>query len=686
MKFCKKYILLLFVCILLSKTQVQASSKLTGIENFPDSYKPYLMELKKQHPNWNFVALYTGLDWNTVIQCEYGNDKNLVPLSYSDIWKCTEEGKYNIQIDSGWVNASKEAIEYCMDPRNFLNSVRIFQFESLSYDKDTHTKNGIEKILYGTEYYKKNVIYKDSDGNILSIDKAYSDLILEAGDYAGVSPYHLASRIKQEIGPFLSHKSISGDVIGYEGLYNFYNIGATSSTEELGAIKNGLQYAKDGKGESESIKSNYMIPWNTPERSIKGGAVFIGSSYILKGQYNLYLQKFDVNNEKKEDLFWHQYMTNCLAPYSESYSIYKAYANNNLLEGNMIFIIPVYDNMPLTIAKRPDIMDSDYEIDNTKVRVSVKNTVNIMNGPGISYEILTTVDNDNIMTRIGKGIQNGERWDRVKLNNGMVGYIFSGYIEEYKDKDNNLQQPEIEEKIESIKLHIENNLLEKGSSSKIEITILPEKFETNNIIWESSNNEIAKVENGEIIAISDGEVTITAKTEDGNVTDSINIIVYTQGEDINSPNKPELSGDEKIEFKENLKINENIISNIDINKSTVKDIKEMIDTNLIMEFYNYKDVLLQEDNIIGTGSKLILKNSENKIVDQYQFLIYGDVNGDGLINALDTLIIQKYILEIKELKGIFLKAGNTTKNGKLPSSLDILRIQKHILEIKFIEQ
>ena len=37
-------------------------------------------------------------------------------------------------------------------------------------------------------------------------------------------------------------------VDGFKGLYNFYNIGATSSAENLGAIKNGLQYAKDRKG------------------------------------------------------------------------------------------------------------------------------------------------------------------------------------------------------------------------------------------------------------------------------------------------------------------------------------------------------------------------------------------------------------------------------------------------------
>lgn len=273
---------LYFITIILIENNVEASTKLSGIENFPDSYKPYLYELKKKYPNWEFTALYTGLDWNTVIQNEYANDKNLVPISYSNVWKCNENGKYNVEIDDGWVNASKQAVEYTMDPRNFLNEVRIFQFEKLTYDVNNNTQSGVEKILYGTEFYNRLVSYKNAVGNIINTQETYSSLIMKAAVYSGVSPYHLAARIKQEVGPFITHKSISGDVAGYEGLYNFYNIGATSSVEPLGAIKNGLKYAKNGKGglSAEELE-NQFIPWNTPEKAISGGAVFIGKSYIL---------------------------------------------------------------------------------------------------------------------------------------------------------------------------------------------------------------------------------------------------------------------------------------------------------------------------------------------------------------------------------------------------------------------
>ena len=105
-------------------------------------------------------------------------------------------------MESGWVNASKNAIQYVLDPRNFLNDTRIFQFEDLRYNANVNTKAGVEQILYGTEFYQRNV----------TGSKTYSDLIMDAASYSGVSAYHLASRIRQEVGPFLSHPSISGTV------------------------------------------------------------------------------------------------------------------------------------------------------------------------------------------------------------------------------------------------------------------------------------------------------------------------------------------------------------------------------------------------------------------------------------------------------------------------------------------
>ena len=574
------FINLLIFIILFIELKAIASTKLDGISNFPDSYKPYLKKKKKKHPNWKFTALYTNLDWNYVIDEENVFGKNLVPKNYSDSWKNTTPGQYNVEIDGGFVDSSRQAVEYCMDPRNFLNEVRIFQFEGLSFDDSITNLEGIEKILYGTEFYKNKVSYLDSNGNKISMNETYGDLILKAGKTSKVSPYHLASRIKQEVGPFLTHNSISGTVEGYKGLYNFYNIGATSSTDQMGAIKKGLQYAKDANGAGEETRTKYLIPWNTKEKSITGGAIFIGSSYINIGQDTVYLQKFDVNDDRGLPLFWHQYMTNILAPYSESNAIYQGYSKNGMLDASMYFIIPVYNNMPEIPQDNPNIKTSDFTEDNKEVYCTAKN-VNVRTGPSTSYEIITTISSPDKLTRLSKGIQAGERWDKVKLKNGIIGYVYQSYLEEVKESE---------------------------------------------------------------------------ETEDLDIA-----------------------------FDSSLVVNGLEISGLDHTNNTVKALKDKITTNLELEFVNNKNEILTDASLLGTGSKIIVKKSGNTL-KEYKIILYGDANGDGKINSVDLLVIQRDILEIENLESIYKKASNIRKNGKTPSSIDLLLIQRHILGLQLINQ
>ena len=743
------FICILFILISISLFlyfKVNATTEYNNLENFPSSYRPYIEEILKRHPNWKFTPLYTNLDWNYVIEQENIFGKNLVPINYSDSWKNTTPGQYNVEVDAGWVDSSRQAVEYCMDPRNFLNEVRLFQFEELSYDASTNNLEGIEKILYGTEFYNTLVSYLDSNGNTISTSAKYSDLILKAGQTSYVSPYHLASRIKQEVGPFLSHKSISGDVDGYKGLYNFYNIGATSSAEPMGAIKNGLQYAKDGKGASTETKNKYLIPWNTKEKSITGGGIFIGSSYINVGQNTIYLQKFHVVGGNNGSLFWHQYMTNVLAPYSESKSIYNGYQKTGILDTTMSFIIPIYENMPEIPVQSPSVNKSDYVEDNTKVYCNATN-VNIRSGPGTSYEVITMVTNQDKMTRIARGIQSGERWDRVVLENGIVGYIYQTYVTEV---------PAVE--IEKIDIHIDNSTLQKGETKQLQITISPEEASDHKVIYTSSNPEVATVDDkGDIHAIRSGTTTITVKAEENSVQSQIEIEVYSkvtgisidqtemymqiddtfkingtiEPDDANNPNilfsssneqivkiddhgnitaykegdaiitatseeNPEIKQeckvivvrkmeDSEIHFDSSLQINSLEITGLDYTKNTVADIKNLITTNLEIEIRNNKDKVLAETELVGTGSRIIVKE-DGKILREYKIILYGDANGDGRITSADLLVLQRHILEIEPLEEIYRKATNINKNGKKPTSVDLLLIQRHILGLQNIKQ
>ena len=102
MKYIKIFIFIICFLLIITITKISyCSERKEGIENFPDSYKPYLLELQKKYPNWSFTALYTDLDWKYVIDNENKFGKNLVPKSYSDSWKNTKEGENNVEVDAG---------------------------------------------------------------------------------------------------------------------------------------------------------------------------------------------------------------------------------------------------------------------------------------------------------------------------------------------------------------------------------------------------------------------------------------------------------------------------------------------------------------------------------------------------------------------------------------------------------
>ena len=313
-------------------------------QGFPDSYKPYLRAIHEKYPNWEFRAVQTGVDWNTLVSKEVsrsGQVKNLIygTSSYPHYnWRSTVVG-YNIATDTWssfdgktWFAASDDLVSYYMDPRTYLYENYIFAFESLSYQQGMQNETGVEAILKGTFM---------SQACPSGDNRTYAQIIMEAAAQSGVSPYHIASRIRLEMGSTIG-TACSGTNSSFPGIYNFYNIGAFDTPNGNAAVK-GLQWAA-GSG-------SYGRPWNSAAKSIIGGAQYLGASYINVGQNTLYTQKFNVTN--KNSLFSHQYMTNIQSPATECLTSYNAYRNNNLLNSSMLFEIPVYSNMPSQAVSKP---------------------------------------------------------------------------------------------------------------------------------------------------------------------------------------------------------------------------------------------------------------------------------------------------------------------------------------------
>lgn len=298
-------------------TSADGAQTYADIAQFPESYQAALVALKEAHPNWIFVKMDTGLEWDTVVAEELYGGRSLIPTTLA---KCLQEGTYS----KSWAYPTEEALEYYLDPRNGLTESAIFQFEQLTFNVSYHMD--CEGAL---QTFLNNTFMR---GKIPLSDMSFAFGFWAIGKEMNISPFHLASRVYQEQGQGTS-PLISGTYPGYEGYYNYFNIGASGSTDKE-VIESGLKYAK-----------NANPPWNTPYYSLHFGAKILGASYINKGQDTLYLQKFDVDNSSS-GMFWHQYMQNICAPSSEAKSIRKLYEEVGALENVFVFKIPVYHNMP----------------------------------------------------------------------------------------------------------------------------------------------------------------------------------------------------------------------------------------------------------------------------------------------------------------------------------------------------
>lgn len=550
-------------------------------QGFPESYKPQLRDLHALHPNWTFKAIQTGLDWNMVIDNEInkaGQIKNLVQGTsgaphYN--WRSTTVG-YNIKTDkwssydgSNWFAASNDFVTYYLDPRTYLYERFVFAFENLSYE-DTQTKSGVESILSGTFMYKS----KPS-----GYSYTYSELIIKAGQAVGVSPYHIASRIKQEVGSSLSSVT-NGKHATYPGIYNFYNIGGYDSASG-NAVTNALRWA--------ATSGSYGRPWNNVYKSIYGGAQYIGNNYILKKQNTLYTQKFNVTNTS--NLFSHQYMSNVQAVSSEASKVFNAYAGSGTLNDAITFSIPVYTDMPDTNTGKP--ADS---------------------GNPNNYLKSLTIDNYSLTPTFA---------------------------------------------INSTKKY---SLIVSENTTSVKISATPV-------------NSHASVSGTGKISLSKGtntaKVTVTAQS---GAKRTYTITIVRGKSTGNGGSDPEFDGD--------YIISDETISGVAPSTTVSSFLSTLGCTNGTISITNASGKE-KTSGKIGTGD--IVKITVSGNTSTYNVIIFGDVTGDGVINALDLLKIQKHIIGASSLKGAFLQAANIKRSGGL-SALDLLKVQKFLMGAAKISQ
>ena len=436
----KRGLTLLLVIVMISAAipvmSQGASAFEKSLSGFPESYRVILREVHKKHPSWVFKPMQTNLKFTDAVNAESSNNNSLVPAStvYSYIFKSHESSDYNaasgyyIQKDGGFCTANKYAVSYFMDPRNHFTDAGIFQFEDLSFDASFDVQ-AIEVVLSGTFMYKTKPTYYTSSGETKTSDETYAEMIYTAGKTYNINPCYLASKIRSEIGATPSG-SVTGRNSSYPGIYNFYNIGASDGA---GAITRGLAWA------ANTSAGTYHRPWTSPKKSIVGGAEFLAATYIGKGQFTGYLQRFNVNPDCSYSVYQHQYMTSLSGAAEQSYSAYYTYLSNGLLDNAFIFSIPVYDGMQGANDNSGTLTIDD--ANNQTATVSTTSNINVRKGPSQNYDKLDlTLAPGTKVTILGTAFTDTTYYDsilrypnwykiRFKLNGTKhTGYVPCGFL------------------------------------------------------------------------------------------------------------------------------------------------------------------------------------------------------------------------------------------------------------------
>jgi len=336
---------------------------------FPQDYAALLEQLHEKHPAWTFEPVpvsdtnptYT---WDYVIEQEMYPRRNLVttstwaPAGYNPYYSPYYDAANQTLYDSGWRQASRAAVEYMMDPRNFLNEADIFMFETLEFNPAIHTEEAVERALNGS-------FLSASAGTPDGTD-TYGAILYNEGKKYNVNPVYLANRILMEqgvgasplvngtIGSTLwryysdSQTATDGDriiwggqydglpftqqeLLALDGLYNFFNMGASGT---------GL-FAIYMNASKEALEEG----WTTKTAAVCGGIRKVHEKYIGNFQHTPYFQKFNVHPGSSSN-FWGQYMQDISGALIGGRRGYSDYLDTGNLEAAHRFVIPVYKGMP----------------------------------------------------------------------------------------------------------------------------------------------------------------------------------------------------------------------------------------------------------------------------------------------------------------------------------------------------
>lgn len=274
-------------------------------------------DLYRNDPAWISLEF---IDSNNVVIASSLNVRSGPGINHGIVGKLSKGNKVTIlerkdgwaRILLTWRNASKEDVQYYLNPNNFQeDTIAYLQFLDLSKSAGLSISEVNEKILNNKGILTNQAQAFVKAATTYNINELY--LISHAFLETGNGQSQLAEGVLVSV--------VDGKAVTPRIVYNMYGIGAYDGV----ALQSGSEYA-------------YKQGWFSPEASIIGGAKFISESYVNHEKYRqntLYKMRWNPSSPGT-----HQYATDIAWAYKQVSNINKFY---NLLDTYiLVYDVPKY--------------------------------------------------------------------------------------------------------------------------------------------------------------------------------------------------------------------------------------------------------------------------------------------------------------------------------------------------------